>query len=149
MSKTFNATPIDDLKMYALDTKSTLFEEYELPFGDYAYLASDLASAQYTTLYSEVCLEQPTDIRQVMLPSDMVPTQMTNLEIVALIRAARDLYQANIDVYALILAAIDAETITTTDQIDEEWPILMDAYIKLRTVAPLNAVLQQTKADKQ
>jgi len=144
-----STSPIDDLKIYARDTKSNNFEMYTLPFGENYYLASDLASAQYSTLYSEVCLEQPTDIRQVMLPSDMIPTLMSNLQIVALIRAARDLYQANIDVYAQVLAAIDAQTITTTNDIDTQWPILMAEYVKIRTVAPLNAVLEQTKADKQ
>ena len=133
---------IETLKEYAQNLRSNAFESMQISYNAKNYYASNFAFSLYNGLYNEAIMEKTTDIRQILLPADIYPTQMNNLDFVNLIRASRDLYQATVDVYENILILIDNLTITTNAQVDTYWTSLMASYVKTRTVAPINAALK-------
>lgn len=126
---------IQDLKDYASNKRSNDLDAATVTYNAVEYPVSSILVTPWLHLYSEATLENSSATRKVLLPTEVIPSTLTNGQIISFVRSARDVYQRMIDVYFIILGLIDNETLTTEGSIDTRWATELTNYTKLRTVS--------------
>jgi len=140
-AKNIQLKDVNALKEYASNQRSNVFNNLQVSYGSNQYYVNDLISSNWNSLSNHATSENGENIRQIRLPAETLPTQVTNAQLLGFIRDARNKAQANDDVYKQILDLIDNGTITTEAQVDSNWTTLLANYVNQRVLAPTNQQL--------